>query len=98
MRGYICMYVYVCTSNVCCSGGWGVGQDTCKKICLNPPTPLTTKPHQNPTGSNGAKVLSAPVTVVFAADLESARTMPRVVALLRKAGAFPEAFLAKVCE
>lgn len=58
----------------------------------SPPPPNT--PH--PTGSNGAKVLSAPVTVVVAADLESARTMPRVVALLRKAGAFPEAFLAKV--
>jgi hypothetical protein len=41
-------------------------------------------------------VLSAPVTVVFAADMESARTMPRVVALLRRAGAFPEAFLSKV--
>lgn len=48
-------------------------------------------------GSNGAKVLSAPVTVVFAADLESGRSMPRVVALLRKAGSFPEKFLAKVC-
>lgn len=47
-------------------------------------------------GANAAKVVTAPVTVVFAADIESNRLMPKVMALLRKAKAYPEAFIQKV--
>jgi len=47
-------------------------------------------------GANGDRVRNAPVTVVFAADLESGRLMPRVVELFRQTGTFPEGFLKKV--
>ncbi len=47
-------------------------------------------------GANGVRVRTAPVTVVFAADLESARLMPRVVNLFRQTGHFPEPFLKQV--
>lgn len=47
-------------------------------------------------GANGGRVRTAPVTVVFAADLESSRLMPKVVDLFKKTGHFPEAFLKNI--
>ena len=47
-------------------------------------------------GANGLKVQRAPISVVFAADLESSRLVPRLLTLLRRAKTFPEAFLKNV--
>lgn len=47
-------------------------------------------------GANGDRVRNAPVTVIFAADLESGRLIPRVVELFRRTGTFPEGFLKQI--
>lgn len=47
-------------------------------------------------GANSKAVLEAPVTAVFAADLESGRLLTKVQDIHRRAGVYPEAFLKKV--
>ncbi|EWM27486.1 nitroreductase-like protein [Nannochloropsis gaditana] len=67
-----------------------------KLVVIRDPTLRDKVGHQAMLGANGNRVRTAPVTVVFAADVESSRLMPQVVALLRQAGTFPEGFLKKI--